>query len=480
MPQFTTPYAPSRMREQNNTIADLIQRGGAQQAEGIRRGGEISAQMYGNLGQIASGAFQEYQQRKAQLAQEKAMAPLRQAQTMRAQGEVRQMQQQDRMSDVMANKASFEAAGNPAMDDEALISNLRQNGLDQFVPEVMKDLAETRKAKEAHVEQTRYTIASVLDRTRKYLGTPLQGDALRMAAQTLKESGVAGVDDVSGQLMEAPADKVKLVFDNLIGQSPRYLEERTKGQKVVGKDQALVGPDGTAIYTAPNEPKPESRSIDVQAAEALAKGDMAAYERLKQVKKDMGQADDRPREKPSMTPTMEANVVNRLNTQWQTAVKPASELSRQVKLMDAGLAAAKRGDLAQGAQAVLVTFQKILDPTSVVRESEYMRSAAGQALIDRISGYAELLAKGGAGVPLGQLEKFAELAREAARAQVQNLPSQKKRIGAIAQRYGIPEELIFEDYDVAKTFDPPSAPSALPSPSPAKKKPRFVNGAWER
>lgn len=40
--------------------------------------------------------------------------------------------------------------------------------------------------------------------------------------------------------------------------------------------------------------KPETRSLEVQAAEALAKGDTETYKRLIRVKKEMGQADDRP------------------------------------------------------------------------------------------------------------------------------------------------------------------------------------------
>jgi len=113
--------------------------------------------------------------------------------------------------------------------------------------------------------------------------------------------------------------------------------------------------------------------------------------------------------------------------------------------MDAGMAAARRGDLAQGAQTVLVTFQKILDPPSVVRESEYMRSAAGQSLLNRIQGYVEQLQKGGAGISIKELEKFYALAKEAATAQQGGyLTAEKERIGRNADRYKIPRELVFE------------------------------------
>jgi hypothetical protein len=60
---------------------------------------------------------------------------------------------------------------------------------------------------------------------------------------------------------------------------------------------------------------------------------------------------------------------------------------------------------------VLITFQKILDPTSVVRESEYARSADGVALTARMEGYMERLAKGGAGVPKADLKAMYETAQ---------------------------------------------------------------------
>jgi hypothetical protein len=61
-------------------------------------------------------------------------------------------------------------------------------------------------------------------------------------------------------------------------------------------------------------------------------------------------------------------------------------------------------------QGVLVAFQKLLDPTSVVRESEYARSGEGLSLISRMEGYATRLSKGGAGVSASDLEEFVETA----------------------------------------------------------------------
>jgi hypothetical protein len=63
-------------------------------------------------------------------------------------------------------------------------------------------------------------------------------------------------------------------------------------------------------------------------------------------------------------------------------------------------------------QAILVTFQKILDPDSVVRESEYARSAQGLGVLARIRGAYMKMVQGGAGVPLDQLQEFVQLASE--------------------------------------------------------------------
>jgi hypothetical protein len=161
-------------------------------------------------------------------------------------------------------------------------------------------------------------------------------------------------------------------------------------------------------------------------------------------------APDRPKSEGGgggLSEVAESNVINRLSGQWSTATKTAGEINRQVNIMEVGLKAARRGDLAAGSQAVLVTFQKILDPTSVVRESEYARSAQGQALIARMEGAIEQLQKGGAGVPVSELEKFAQVAREMAQGTRGHLNATKERIGKVADRYKIPRELVIEDYD---------------------------------
>lgn len=190
-----------------------------------------------------------------------------------------------------------------------------------------------------------------------------------------------------------------------------------------------------------------SLSPEQQAALLKFKGQLAGAERA-------------PRDGGGISPAVESNIINRLTTQWDKANTTVNELKRQRDLMQTGLAAARKGDMAAGSQAVLVTFQKILDPTSVVRESEYARSAAGQALLARIQGAAERLASGGAGVPVAELEAFANLADQFVQQATSNqaLQTVRGRIAATADRYRIPHDVIFGVEPAPAAFAHPGGP----------------------
>ena len=146
-------------------------------------------------------------------------------------------------------------------------------------------------------------------------------------------------------------------------------------------------------------------------------------------------------------PTIE-NVMS-LSNEWQTAAKPLLEMDRQRGIMQAGMDAARDGDIASGAQAIGVTFQKILDPISVVRESEFARTAAGQSMLDRAQGAMEKLTAGGIGVTVDDLQQFVDLADDIVQQAVGGrLQSERQRISRVADHFGIEQSLIFEDYDL--------------------------------
>ena len=156
--------------------------------------------------------------------------------------------------------------------------------------------------------------------------------------------------------------------------------------------------------------------------------------------------------------------VRALAGDWVNATEPVRALARQRDLMQIGLDAARGGDMAAGSQAVLVTFQKILDPTSVVRESEYARSSSGLSVVERVKGAAEKLQKGGAGVSISELQGFARLADEAVTKLGSGwLTQEQDRIGGFADAYNIPREYVFQSGGPAPQQAPQAAaPQAIP------------------
>jgi hypothetical protein len=176
-----------------------------------------------------------------------------------------------------------------------------------------------------------------------------------------------------------------------------------------------------------------------------------------------------------ITQTAEANLITRLNSQWTTATKPGRELKSQLETMRRGLAAAERGDLPQGTEAVLQPFLKILDPNSVVREGEFWRLREGMSLLSRAQTVMQRLTSGGF-VPLSELKKYAQLAEEIATRQDSYVKGVRTRIGTVADRYNIPHELVFETEapptDDRSTTAPP--PPATSGPKVGEK--RMING----
>lgn len=102
----------------------------------------------------------------------------------------------------------------------------------------------------------------------------------------------------------------------------------------------------------------------------------------------------------------------------------------------------KSGDYNAAAQSILVTFQKILDPTSVVRESEYMRTPAGLAIASRLRGIIEGFRLGGAGVPVNELESFVSMAEAFYAEQQATLVNSANSLLTIAQGAGVPQEAL--------------------------------------
>ena len=202
----------------------------------------------------------------------------------------------------------------------------------------------------------------------------------------------------------------------------------------------------------PPQPKEPPKSPTVGSFEDYVTrtyGDAPTPAQILDARKAYNQADDRaPRvtvNAPSdVSPTAKFGMEERLAKTWTDASKASREVERQFQIMQTGLQRYDK-DPNGASQAVLVTFQKILDPTSVVRESEYARTAAGQSFINRLDGFAERLSRGGSGMTRSELEAMVGTAREFMNDMKAFTDGARRRINTQAQQYGLNPSAIFDD-----------------------------------
>lgn len=160
-----------------------------------------------------------------------------------------------------------------------------------------------------------------------------------------------------------------------------------------------------------------------------------------------------------------------LQEDWRKVDAPVKETKRQYDLMQTGLKRFREGDKIGGSQAVLVTFQKILDPNSVVRESEYARTPEGLGLQQRMEGFIERLQSGGAGVPVADLEQMVQTAKEFVDGMTTYNQIERRRITAGARQAGLDPNDIFGD-------TAPAAPAGATTPKAATPGLKKVDGKW--
>jgi hypothetical protein len=104
-------------------------------------------------------------------------------------------------------------------------------------------------------------------------------------------------------------------------------------------------------------------------------------------------------------------------------------------------------------QALVITFNKMLDPGSVVRESEFARTSQGQALISKMQGATEKLAEGGVGLTDAERDEIIVVAKQLQEGQMIELEKEKQFYRELAEQRGLNIENI-----IGKNKIKPAAP----------------------
>jgi len=146
--------------------------------------------------------------------------------------------------------------------------------------------------------------------------------------------------------------------------------------------------------------------------------------------------------KTQLTPQQKFDFEMKISKMFEQYTKEARGAMQQIGIINNSWNLAKQqiksgGDMNAVSQGILVTFQKVLDPTSVVRESEYARSGNGQSLLNRIEGYAQTIQKGGAGVTEKTLKEFVNTANEFYKGYANSMSDYAQRAAVQAENYGL-------------------------------------------
>ncbi len=116
-------------------------------------------------------------------------------------------------------------------------------------------------------------------------------------------------------------------------------------------------------------------------------------------------------------------------------------------------------------QAVIISFNKILDPTSVVRESEYERTPANISVVNRARAWWQRIQKGGV-IPVEDIVEIRDTARQMAelRREIINKKLQKQ-IRDPAIKRNLDPEVIAPLFQPVR-FNQQGAPAQTPTPTP--------------
>lgn len=255
------PYAPRERFTQPNRISDLILRAGEAQADAHLRSGQIWGNTIGKLGGIASG----YVEDRAAQKQEQAQAA--------------ELSRRD--------QAALAVMSNPDADPLEFVRI--------YGPREGVKVAQGFEAfKKIGAGQSQ----SPEDLFKLYGGLNSVSEKVRMAAYpTIVASVSKAIPALAGALPPEYSPEGWTEIGSLLG----WMNPAKPGEGfTLGQGQVRFGPDGKQIAAGPVEaPKPDSRSLEIRLAEAMAAGDTQTASAIKDAIKqaaDAGRAPVAPKE----------------------------------------------------------------------------------------------------------------------------------------------------------------------------------------
>lgn len=181
-----------------------------------------------------------------------------------------------------------------------------------------------------------------------------------------------------------------------------------------------------------------------------------------------------------LSTAQKAGMEKDLRKEYYAYSKEAKAAQRQISLMNTSYKEAEKAykagtSMNAASQGVLIVFQKMLDPTSVVRESEYARSGEGQSLLNRIDGTYTKLVQGGAGVGLKELKTFVDLSNTFLANYKAQQDDYAKIVSSNAENYGLNMQNILAPEDIKRGTSETSETKIVNGVTYKK-----VQGGWQK
>jgi hypothetical protein len=148
-----------------------------------------------------------------------------------------------------------------------------------------------------------------------------------------------------------------------------------------------------------------------------------------------------------------------LRNDFNRETQAAQTVKTQFLNMKTAFDALKKGARAPGGIALITTFNKILDPYSVVMVSEYARSEYGLDLRQHLEGLWTKISQGGLSVPDEVLEQYVNLAEGFAQNQIASAAGIRQEFEDFAKEYGLNVNFVTRPITLYETPAPPQTPN---------------------
>ena len=411
------PYAGSGGR-----LSDLMLAQGEQQANLAREQGDICGQFIQNVGQTAGDTLRAYQQdERERPAREQAqrIADRQEDELTRSLAERDRAEAQAGRLESYGDQFDWGYTGNTygVRNLDEVMQNMPPQDRVAFANQyktLFDSIGVARKA----AEETMGVWAESIDVDEMMANPRLLGMAL---APMVQNNMIP--EEIAAQMYQEAMDNPRSIPQHIQGflRAAGKLRPQEMETHVLDDDQRIVRvtPEGRAeeVYTPPTTPEPVTWQIRTIGQAGKNQQIVAINpQNPEEVRTVFTNATI-----STSPPQSSYENAAALRKAFDTEQRSFSEMTRALNIMRNSIAKVEEEERVSGpldrdhelmagaAQGVLVTFQKILDPTSVVRESEYERSANDLSLMGGLQAWYQQLVDGGT-VPLNVLKNFQTIA----------------------------------------------------------------------